>query len=54
MYALASLTPFMFPRTEKRTFWRFKCALIICNEWSSSVAIVTQPVYFLPISRAIF
>ena len=54
MYALASLTPFMFPRTEKRKFWRFKCALIICNEWSSSVAIVTQPVNFLPMSRAIF
>ena len=42
IYALA---PFMFPRTEKLKFWRFQCALIICNEWSSSVAIVTQPVY---------
>ena len=52
--ALASLIPFMFPRTEERKCWRFKCALIICNEWSSSVAIVTQPVYFLPMSHSIF
>ena len=55
---LTSFTPFMFPRTEKLKLWRFKCALIICNEWSSSVAIVTQPVYFiyhfLPMSHVIF